>query len=103
MYCGRDFSPADNSDSELYALDFVNDLPAGDSIIGGALTLTVYRGTDADPSSRLAGGFSVDGTKVIQRIRNLTAGVIYTLQIVVTTQQGNSISLFSHIPCEPVL
>lgn len=102
MYCGRDYDPADASDSELYAIDFVNDLPDGDSITGGVIALTVKSGTDPDPSSHLAGGFNVSGTAVVQRIRGLVAGNVYRLQIVAATQFGNNISLFSHIPCEAV-
>ena len=103
MYVGADYSPADNPENELYGLDFVNDLPVGDSITGGVVNLTLYSGTDPSPSSHLAGGFSVNGTAVVQRIRGLIAGNIYTFNVVVSTQQGNNISLFAHIPCEPVL
>lgn len=67
------------------------------------MTLTVRTGTDASPSSHLIGSYSIDGTSVVQRINGLVAGNVYTLLMVATTSTGESLSLFSHIPCEAVV
>ena len=80
----------------------MNDLGATDTITGAGVTLVVKTGTDPNPASHLIGAFYVEGTQVIQRIRGLLPYNVYTLQIVAGTQLGNSISLFSHITCEPV-
>ena len=97
MYVGRDFDPAAPTESEVFTLDFVNDLTDGDSIVSAAVTLTVNEGVDATPSSRLNGTYGVTGTKVMQRLTGLLSGVLYCLSITITTANGNDIELNSHV------
>lgn len=102
MHTGRDYDPSDPGENEVYAIDFVNDLPTGSTIAGATVALTVQTGSDPSPSSHLIGGYFVVGTVVSQQISGLLAGNVYTLQIVITTSGGGSISLWAHIPCEAV-
>lgn len=103
MYVGRDFDPANATESEVYSLDFVNELASGESLSSvTSVTLTVFQGTDADPSSHLSGSASITGTIVSQRLVTLTSGVTYTLSFTVLTTQTNTITLFSRVACRPV-
>ncbi len=97
MYVGRDFSPSDVGENEIYSLDFVNDLQSGETITAVTFTMTVAQGVDATPSARLNGSPGWTGTRTMQRCSGMLGGVTYTLQAVVTTSLGNTLSLFSHI------
>ncbi len=104
MYVGRDFDPANTTESEIFSIDFTNELSTGETILSvSSTTLTVFQGTDADPSSHLSGSSSVSGAIVSQRVANLTTGVTYTLAFTVLTTLSNTITLFSRIACLPVL
>lgn len=81
-------------------MDFVNDLPTGDSVSTVAFTMTVASGTDASPSSRIDGLPGVSGTQVGTRVSGLLPNVTYILKATVTTTLGNTLILYSHIPCE---
>lgn len=104
IYCGRDFSPAQQNESELYGLDFVNDLVAGEALTSAAWTLTVTNGVDGTPSSHLIGSPTLvtpDGTTVQtetdQRIQGLLPDVTYAVQAVAVTNKGNTKTLYSHV------
>jgi hypothetical protein len=99
MYVGRDFDPADPGESQVFGFDWVNDLAVGDSIVGVLANISVQSGTDASPSSRLVSTpFILSPTQAVQRVANVLPGVNYTLQLIATTAQGDTLSLFSHIP-----
>ncbi len=103
MYVGRDFDPANSTESEVYSLDFVNEISTSETLSSvTSTTLTVYQGTDSDPSSHLSGISSITGTVVSQRITGLTSGVTYTLAFTVLTNMSNTITLFSRVACRPV-
>lgn len=103
MYVGRDFDPANPTETEIYSLDFVNELADLETLSSiSAVTLTVFQGTDATPSSHLSGSASISGTTVSQRLATLTSGVTYTLAITVITSLSNTITLFSRVACRPV-
>ena len=104
MYVGADYSPGDNSESELYGLDFVNDLPSGDTIATASWTCanaSDTQVTDATPSVRItAGPFIPSSTITTVRLGGLQSGVKYVLTAVVTTSLGNTLSLFTHVTGE---
>lgn len=102
MFVGSDFSVMDTGENEVFGLDFVNDLPMGDSILSVVFSLTVRPGYGADPSpsSRLNGTPGFSGTTALQRLSGLLPGVTYILQAVIQTALGNTISLWSHIPTQ---
>lgn len=92
----------------------VNDLDVTDgeiitAVVGGQWSLTVSQGVDANPSAHLIGAAAIvipDGSTTAvattQRISGLLPDVIYIAQAVVTTNQGNTYSLYSHIFGESV-
>jgi hypothetical protein len=110
MYVGRDFDPANPTESEVYSLDFVNELGGSEAVSSvTSVGLTVFQGTDSNPGGHLNGGSSILGSVVSQRVGgagaptgNLLAGVTYTLSFTVTTSLSNIVTLFSRIPCRPV-
>lgn len=110
MYVGRDFDPANPTESEVYSLDFVNELSTGETIsLVTSVTMTVFRGTDPNPGGHLSGAPSVLGTVVSQRVGgalapggNLLSDVTYTIAFTITTSLSNVLTLFSRIPCRPI-
>jgi hypothetical protein len=60
MYVGRDFDPANPTESKVYSLDFVYTLQSGETINSvTSIDLTVFQGMDANPNSHLTGNPSV--------------------------------------------
>jgi hypothetical protein len=99
----------ETAESEVFGLDFVNDLDEGETLTGATWNLTVIQGTDATPNTHLSGSPTLvipDGTTrqtaTQQRITGLLPNVTYTAQAVVTTSSGNTKSLWSHIRGEPI-
>lgn len=99
MYIGSDFSPASPGESELYTLDFSNDLATNESINTAVWSLSAIEGVDADAAVRLAGAASVTIKTTSQRIAGLQAGVKYLMQASVATTFGNTKVLYSHVAC----
>lgn len=107
MYAGRDFSPAEQVESETFGLNFVNDFTSGEvisTIVGGAWGISVVQGSDGNAISHVIGSATIvvpDGstasTATIQRISGLLPDVKYAVQAVVTTSLGNTKALYSHI------
>lgn len=112
MYAGTNYSPADEVESEVFGLNFVNDLNLNDgeiitSITGGAFTIAVAStspGTDPAPTSHLIGSAAIvvpEGATtmiaVVQRISGLLPNVIYVIGAVVGTNLGNTKQLFTYL------
>lgn len=109
MYVGRDFDPANPTESQVYSMDFTNDLQSGEAINTAAIALTVFQGTDSNPSLHLAGNPSISGAVVSQRVGgsgapggNLVAGVTYTIAYTITTTLTNTLTLYSRIACRAI-
>ena len=100
IYAGRDWDIQDVGESELFGLDFVNDLPTGDSLSTVAWTLTVAEGTDPAPNTHLDGLPGTSGTIALQRLSGLLPNVRYILKATASTALGNTIILYSHVACE---
>ena len=105
MHTNADFPPANPNETQPYSIDFINDLPVGQTIIGANVTLTTYQGTDSNPSSHLIGSTpsQIISTIVTQIIGNLVAGNIYSLNIVAISSNGFTYELYAFIPCQDVL
>jgi hypothetical protein len=102
MYVGRYFLPADQSESEVYSFDFVNDLATGETVTAvTAFTIELVAGTDADPNSRKVGSAQLISARIAaQRLAGLRQGATYKLQAVVTTSNANTLSLWSFVECK---
>lgn len=105
MYIGQDFFPANSTEDLPLAINFVNDLPSGDTISSATITCTVADDsgeTDATPQARIVGGpfypnsttvsFSFGGSPV--------TGCKYKITITATTAAGAVITDYTHILCE---
>jgi hypothetical protein len=104
MYCGRDYSPQENGESEVLGLDFVNDIDHDEVLISSVWDISVIAGVDANPTAHLQGPSVVivpkDGsvkTGTIQRVGGIVPGVTYRVRAQVITTRGNIRSLWSHI------
>ena len=102
MDTGRSWDVANPTESQAYSYDFVNDLNASETINSVTFALTVFDGTDNNPSSHLSGDPGITGTIVTQRVQYLTAGVTYILAATVTTSQSNIITLSAKLPCQAI-
>ena len=109
MYAGRDYSPAEQVESQIYGFDLVNDLDPGEFLTGATWSLTVVQGVDPTPGSHLisppvllipTGSTIVTATQ--QRIAGLLPDVLYLVRAVCTTSGANTKSLWSHIQGEAV-
>jgi hypothetical protein len=109
VYAGRDYSPAEQVESQIFGFDLVNDLDPGETLTGAIWSLLVIQGTDANPSSHLIGsptlvtpaGTTLQ-TATQQRIAGLLPDVLYLVRAVCTTSLSNTRSLWSHIQGEAV-
>ena len=104
MFIGRDFSPQERGESEVFGFDFINDLDTDEQLISSVWTIAVRQGNDPDPSKHLE-GTSVEvvpagsnfRTATIQRIGGLWPDVTYVVRAEVLTDRGNTRSLWSHV------
>lgn len=94
------FSPSDVGEAEFYGFDFSRLLGSGETIVGATWICTLVNGTDASPSSRLSGSPILNGGITTQFVSGLLAGVTYSLQALVTTSAGQTLSLYAHVTCQ---
>jgi hypothetical protein len=102
MYVGRDFDPSDEGENEVYSLDFVKDVASGETIVSAQWFLAVAEDSeaeDANAQDHIVLDSTNAGTVSSQRIAGLVRGVKYVVQAKALTSQGNTKSLWSHIPC----
>ena len=99
-YVGRSFTSMAPDESQILAFDFVNDLPTGDAINAvQPWNITVMSGIDAAPQTHAIGPAFPSGTLSEQRVAGLLANVTYALEAVISTIQGNTLSLWAAITC----
>src|SRR5262245_30433277 len=104
MYLGRDFSPQEFNESEVFGIDFVNDLDDEEQLLSSVWTIAVTQGHDSNPKVHLQGPpmvvvpiGSIWRTATIQRIGGLWPDVTYVVRAVVITDRGNTRNLWTHI------
>jgi hypothetical protein len=104
VYLGRDFSPQEFGESEVYGLDFVNDIDDEEQLLASVWTIQVVQGTDPNPMVHLQGQSLVViplgsnlKTATIQRIGGLWPDVTYAVRAVVITDRANTRNLWTHI------
>lgn len=69
-----------------YVVNFSDRLINGETINGAGITVTVFAGTDANPSALLSGSATYDAYgNVTQNLTGGLAGVIYNIVYTVTT------------------
>jgi hypothetical protein len=68
-----------------YVVNFSDRLTGGESLNGASVTVTVFSGTDASPSSMLSGSATYDAYgNVTQNLTGGVAGVVYNIAFTVT-------------------
>ena len=99
-YVGENFTGTDPTEVELYAFDFLTVLATGEVILTATFAVSVISGTDPLASTRKVGITIINGTVVAQMVGPLLAGCTYLLQATVTTSLGQTLDLYSHVPCQ---
>ncbi len=102
MYAGRNFDPVDPGESEIYTFDFVKDMQAADAITDAEWfceVAEISENDDEDAATYVTGSATYGTTKTSQRFEGFKAGVTYALQAKVTTQNGDTVSLWAHVEC----
>lgn len=105
MHTGIDFPVCNPADTQPFTIDFLNDLPTGELVVAATVTLTVFQGTDANPSVHIIGTVPsaiTSGRFVSQILQGLIAGNIYSLNMIATTTSGYTIELYALLPCAAV-
>lgn len=100
MFVGQSFQTMAPVENEVFGINFVNDLSAGESIVSATFNISVDTGVDPSPSSHFVGLPSFTGATALQRISGLLNGVTYILEAVVTTSLHNTLSLHSRVHCQ---
>jgi hypothetical protein len=99
MYCGQDWDPLDTAETDVFSLDFINDLNPGEGITAATFSITVTFGNDPSPSNMLIGPAGISGTIVSQTVSQPPApGVVYCLSALVTTTRKRQLELWGHFP-----
>jgi hypothetical protein len=116
----RDFDPIDTSETDAFYLEFTGDLPAGVLIptppVFSCTVISTEPGctVDASPATRLKGLASVavsivpvspvypNGARTFatQLVGTMVEGNRYRLTATVTTSDGRTLSLYSHVLCK---
>lgn len=75
-----------------YLFPFISALAVGETISSQAVSCTVFSGTDPNAAAMVTGPATVvNGTSVQQGIQGGVAGVIYSLNCVITTSLGQAL------------
>ena len=91
------FSYKITTENEQFTFDFSPVLGSTETISTAVCTVEVKEGTDPSPSSILVGSASISGTKAIQRIYNGLDGVIYRLEMTITTSLSNTYTIVADL------
>ena len=83
------FSYKLTTENEQFTFDFSPVLGSTETISSAVCTVTVKEGTDPSPNSIKVGSPSISGSKATQRISAGLDGVIYRLEMSVTTSLTN--------------
>ncbi len=97
MYCGQDWDPLDIAETDVFSLDFINDLKPKEGITAATFSIGVSYGNDPLPTARLVSVPGISGTIVSQTVAQPPApGIIYWLSALVTTTKGRQLELWGH-------
>ena len=81
------------TESELFSFNYSPILAVGETILTANCIVQVKDGTDPNPSAIMVGSPAIDGAVVVQRIYGGLSGVIYRLEMTVTTSLTNTYTL----------
>jgi type IV secretory pathway VirB2 component (pilin) len=82
----------DTSETIPIVFNFFDRLQYGETITGSVVSISVFSGTDANPSAMLSGVATNTSTTVTQAITGGIAGTIYTVICVVTGSGSHNYS-----------
>jgi hypothetical protein len=85
------------TENEQFTFDFSPAMGTGETITASSSTVLVVSGTDASPTSILQGSPVVSGQQVAQRVYGGLDGVIYRIQMTVTTSAANTLVLLADL------
>jgi hypothetical protein len=79
-------------------------LAAGETVTSVAFQMSVISGNDSSPTSRLIGSPVVQpgGLSVTQMVGTLQPGAIYEIAATVSTSASQTLTPYSHLPCNPI-
>jgi hypothetical protein len=99
-YVGADFAPpSDPGEVEWYAFDFSAILASGETISTATWLIEVVYPTGSSAPSVLSVP-AVNGSVVAYLVPGLCVGAAYRFTATVTTSQGATKSLYSHMYCQ---
>jgi hypothetical protein len=84
--------------------DFISSLQPGETISTQVVAVSVYTGTDSNPSALISGSAAIQNvTQVWQRLTGGVLGVIYELLCTITTSLGQTLTLSAYLAVIPDL
>jgi hypothetical protein len=92
------FSYKITTENEQFTFDFSPVLGIGETITAATCVVEVKEGTDPSPNAIKVGSASYSGSKATQRISGGLDGVIYRLEMTVTTSSTNVYTLVGDLP-----
>ena len=92
------FSYKITTENEQFTFDFTPVLGTSETLTAATCVVEVKEGTDPSPNSIKVGTATISGSKAAQRIYNGLDGVIYRLEMTVTTSLGNVYTLVGDLP-----
>lgn len=95
------FSYKLTTENEQFTFDYSQVLASGETISSSNCVVEVKEGTDPSPTDILPGGPTsgvASGSKVAIRVYNGLDGVIYRLEMTITTSLGNVYTIVGDLP-----
>ena len=89
-------TPKHLGDTVTVVFDYISQLGPTEtisSVVGSAMTCTVWSGVDPTPSAVISGTATISGTKILQNITGGVVGTIYALKCIITTSLGQTIQM----------
>lgn len=117
MYVGKDYDPIEAGETDVFSLEFTDDLKSGRTIGAPVWSCIVIRTDvgatpDNSPSARIDGVATISTsikpisgalrTFANQKVNGMIAGNLYALQATVTTSDGCTLQRYSRVYCQAV-
>jgi hypothetical protein len=97
---GRDFDPVESTTKRWFYIDFGPELAANEIIQVASFTVSVVRGTDPAPQSRVLSQVAIVGTAIGAFCGNFLPGVTYSLEVTASTSAGNILPNNARLYCQ---